>query len=244
MKSSLTIITLLVTAGRSSAAVASPGAENQAIPGQYIIQLAPDSTVESVAAHQLRVRRLARRDDASIENTFRIGGFKGYAGVFDEATIAKIADLPEVVRVEPDYIIQVPKTSNDLEARKLVIQTSGPWHLGDVSHNAAGSTSYAYDDSAGEGMVAYVLDTGIRLSHEEFEGRAMFGFNAPLNSTVQNGNNTDTDGHGTHVAGTIAGKTYGAAKKATVVDVPVFLNGIVSNRSIPFARLPILSCLT
>lgn len=228
MKTFIVVITLLLGASRSYAASVRQRSENQAIPGQYIIQLTPGSTFESVAAHQLRVRRLARRGETSFGHTFSIGEFNGYTGVFDDTAIAAIAELPEVVSVEPDYFINVPETGNGMERRDLITQSDAAWHLGDLSHNAAGSTEYVYDDIAGQGMTAYVVDTGMRLSHEEFEGRAIFGFSAPLNSTVQNGTNSDTDGHGTHVGGTIAGKTYGVAKKATVVDVKIFLDGVVS----------------
>ncbi|EHA50664.1 alkaline proteinase [Pyricularia oryzae 70-15] len=65
----------------------------------------------------------------------------------------------------------------------------------------------------------YVVDTGIRISHQEFEGRARFGFSGVTGGTAFE---EDGDGHGTHVAGTVAGKTYGVAKKAQVVAVKVF----------------------
>ncbi|KAL2204572.1 alkaline proteinase, partial [Sarocladium strictum] len=68
----------------------------------------------------------------------------------------------------------------------------------------------------------YVVDSGIRISHQEFEGRARFGYSAITSSTTYH---EDDDGHGTHVAGTVAGKTYGVAKKAQVVAVKSFSSG-------------------
>ncbi|KAK1711642.1 peptidase S8/S53 domain-containing protein, partial [Colletotrichum lupini] len=109
-----------------------------------------------------------------------------------------------------------------LSKRDLTTQASSIWSLGDLSHKAAGSTEYVYDSTAGEGTTAYVFDTGIRTSHSEFEGRASFGINGVTGSTVSPGSNSDTDGHGTHVAATIVGKTYGVAKKAKVIDIKVF----------------------
>lgn len=69
--------------------------------------------------------------------------------------------------------------------------------------------------ATGSGVTAYVIDTGILLSHPEFEGRAKFGIN------TAGGKNDDCNGHGTHVAGTIGGRVYGVAKKVNLVAVKV-----------------------
>lgn len=62
----------------------------------------------------------------------------------------------------------------------------------------------------------YVIDTGINIKHEEFEGRASWGKTMPLNDEDEDGN-----GHGTHCAGTIASRKYGVAKQANVIAVKV-----------------------
>ncbi len=77
-----------------------------------------------------------------------------------------------------------------------------------------------YDSTAGEGVVAYIIDTGIYINHTDFEGRARWGKTMPQNDVDADGN-----GHGTHCAGTIASKTYGVAKKAEVVAVKVLGSG-------------------
>jgi len=77
--------------------------------------------------------------------------------------------------------------------------------------------SFSYPDSAGAGVTAYVIDTGIRITHQDFGGRASYGYDfVDGDSTAQDGN-----GHGTHVAGTIVGTADGVAKKASVVAVRV-----------------------
>ncbi|KAF5520666.1 Alkaline protease 1 [Colletotrichum aenigma] len=194
--------------------------------GKYIIQLKPGTSPEAVTAHHNAVRSLLRRRDGAageVEKTFQIGDFNAYSGSFDDATLATISELDEVLVVEPDTLIYLEPTETPATSKRdLTTQTSSIWSLGDLSHLEAGATEYVYDESAGEGTTAYVFDTGIRLSHEEFEGRARFGINGVTGSTEQTGTNSDTSGHGTHVAGTIVGKTYGVAKKATVVDVKVF----------------------
>ncbi|MEE1756565.1 S8 family peptidase [Streptomyces sp. SP18CS02] len=92
------------------------------------------------------------------------------------------------------------------------------WGLDRIDQaDTAGDTAYAYPDGAGEGVTAYVIDTGVRVTHKDFAGRATSGFDAVDND----GNADDGNGHGTHVAGTIAGTAHGVAKKAKIVAVRV-----------------------
>ena len=75
---------------------------------------------------------------------------------------------------------------------------------------------YFYPKTSGEGVDVYIVDTGVNIAHNEFEGRARWGKTIPAGDPDKDGN-----GHGTHVAGTIGGKTYGVAKKASIVAVKV-----------------------
>ena len=204
--------------------------QDNVIPGKFIVQLKPGSSPESVSAHQLRVRGMLGRRDESIKETYQIGDFNAYSGDFDSTTAETIASLPEVLSVEPDEYIYVEKTDFDSSSKRaLTTQKGALWALGDLSHKLNGSTDYVYDDRAGQGQTAYVLDTGIRLTHTEFEStRAVWGFNGVTGSATQTGTNSDDDSHGTHVAGSIVGKVNGVAKKAKVVDVKVFSGGGVS----------------
>ena len=92
------------------------------------------------------------------------------------------------------------------------------WGLDRIDQaDTAGDSKYTYPDGAGEGVTAYVIDTGVRISHKDFEGRATHGFDAVDNDDSAD----DGNGHGTHVAGTIAGASHGVAKKAKIVAVRV-----------------------
>ncbi|KAH8752988.1 Allergen Asp f 13 [Diaporthe sp. PMI_573] len=183
----------------------------RAIPNKYIVTLKESADVEShlAWAKDVHARSLGRRDLSGVEKTFNISDFNGYSGSFDDATIEEIKASDAVAAVEADQIWSL---------YALTTQASVPsWGLGAISHKAgAGSTSYIYDSSAGSGTYAYIIDTGINAAHTDFGGRASLGYSAVSGSTA------DTVGHGTHVAGTIGGTTYGVAKSATIIAVKVF----------------------
>ncbi|GME83307.1 unnamed protein product [[Candida] boidinii] len=75
---------------------------------------------------------------------------------------------------------------------------------------------YVYDEVAGKGVTAYVIDTGVSVTHQEFDGRAKWGKTIPTDDSDVDGN-----GHGTHCAGTIGSKDYGISKNAEIVAVKV-----------------------
>jgi oryzin len=112
----------------------------------------------------------------------------------------------QVLLVEPEQMFDIASP---------VTQQSPPWGLSAISNANPPSSkaSYTYDSTAGAGTFVYVLDSGIYLQHEEFQGRAVFGADTSGVSSEKQ--------HGTLVAAIVNGVTYGVAKKATVVDVQV-----------------------
>lgn len=114
----------------------------------------------------------------------------------------------QVAYIEPDYKVSI---------NSLTSQSAAPWGLARISSREPGASEYKYDESAGEGTYAYIIDTGIFVDHPEFGGRATFGANFVNGNT----NFTDENGHGTHVAGITGSETYGVAKKVNLIAVKV-----------------------
>lgn len=147
-----------------------------------------------------------------IKHMFNVANsLKGYSGKFLPETIEAIRKNKLVKYVEHDSLVFATDFATEHDA---------PWGLARISHREPLSlgnfNKYLYDDEGGEGVTAYVIDTGTNIDHVDFEGRASWGKTIP-----QGDQDVDGNGHGTHCSGTIAGKKYGVAKKANVVAVKV-----------------------
>jgi subtilisin family serine protease len=130
---------------------------------------------------------------------------QGYAGKLPPGLAQILASDSRVALIEPDGVMSIDTT-----------QSPATWGLDRVDQRPLPlSNSFTYNN-AGAGVKAYIIDTGIRFSHSEFGGRATSG-----RDTVDGGSADDCHGHGTHVAGTVGGSTYGVAKAVSLVAVRV-----------------------
>ncbi|KAI2605584.1 alkaline proteinase [Hypoxylon sp. NC1633] len=204
--------------------------KREIIPNKYIVTLKEGISSEDFKSHlnwarDVHARSLNKRDTAGVSHEYKISNFSAYAGEFDDETLEQIKNSADVAEIEEDQVWHLFDEAPELSKRALTTQSSATWGLGTVSHRTSGSTSYIYDSTAGQNTYAYIVDTGILATHQQFGGRASLGYNAVGGSTA------DAVGHGTHVAGTIGGSTYGVAKQANIIAVKVF-QGTSSSTSI------------
>ncbi|HAV16028.1 MAG TPA: serine protease, partial [Acinetobacter nosocomialis] len=123
------------------------------------------------------------------------------------AFIEAMKKNPQVLSVENDTVVNIDATT----------QTNPDWGLDRIDQKALPlNSTYSYSQT-GTGTTAYIVDTGILSTHQEFSGRVLSGYTA-----ISDGNGTtDCNGHGTHVAGTVGGTTYGVAKNVKLVPVRI-----------------------
>jgi subtilisin family serine protease len=181
-----------------------------AVPGSYIVKLAAGGAGSQTADFSTeRINTLASRFDAKVERVFDTA-LKGFSANLSEQQAKRLAADPSVEYVEQDQVVHASAT-----------QANPPsWGLDRIDQaNLPLSKSYTYA-STGAGVNVYVVDTGVRISHQQFGGRAKNGYDFVDNDPIAQ----DGYGHGTHVAATIAGSTYGVAKGATVYGVRVLDN--------------------
>ncbi|MGX1129525.1 subtilisin family serine protease [Streptomyces glaucescens] len=177
-----------------------------AIKDSYLVTLKKSAGLKAASSEG---RDLIEQYGGSVRKTFK-SALNGYSATLSESEAKRLAADPAVASVEQNQRVSIDAT-----------QSNAPWGLDRIDQTSLPlSGTYTYPDSAGGGVTAYVIDTGVRITHSQISGRAFNGYDAvDGDTTAQDGN-----GHGTHVATTIAGSTYGVAKKAKIVAVRVLNN--------------------
>ncbi|MCW3842433.1 S8 family serine peptidase, partial [Micromonospora yasonensis] len=199
-------LTMLAAASPASAAeptgvIRSAGGAT-AVADSYLVVL-KDATVAPTQVADT-AQRLTGRHGGTVARTWR-AALRGFEVRVDARAAARMAADPAVAYVAQNHTITIAGT-----------QTNPPsWGLDRVDQrNLPLDNSYTYPSTASN-VHAYIIDTGIRTTHSDFGGRATWGTN------TADTNNTDCNGHGTHVAGTVGGSSYGLAKGVQLVAVKV-----------------------
>jgi subtilisin family serine protease len=166
---------------------------------QFIVQVEDGAALTEVVAD-------ATADGVAIDDTLS-GAVTGFIAPLDAASVAELRGREDVIAVERDKQVEFSGVQND-----------ATWGLDRIDQRALPLNSkYSYG-ATGAGVTAYVIDSGIRPAHVDFAGRIGRG------AYIDFGDGTgivDCLGHGTHVAGTIGGSTWGVAKEVTIVPVKV-----------------------
>jgi len=175
------------------------------IKNQYIVILNKDAGLPTDFA-----QNIAKQHGGKILQSYDtvLKGFAIYLP--DTAATAFVEAMkknPQVISVENDTVMKIDATT----------QSNPDWGLDRVDQKALPLNSTYSFSQTGSGTTAYIVDTGILSSHQQFSGRVQAGYTA-----ISDGKGTtDCNGHGTHVAGTVGGSTYGVAKNVSLVPVRI-----------------------
>jgi subtilisin family serine protease len=187
-----------------------------AIPNQYLVVFKTDITDEKVNTHMERLTKNIQTEtslgasevQSSVLSNFHILTLRGFSAILSKQMLEEELMSDDVQYVEADQEVHALQSCSS--------QNNAVWGLDRIGErNINLDMIYHYTTGAGSGVVAYIIDTGIYVAHNEFIGRASWGAN------FVDTNNNDCNGHGTHVAGTVGGSTYGVAKNVLLVAVKV-----------------------
>jgi subtilisin family serine protease len=203
------------------------------IPNRYIIVFEDWATDGrgNFAQTEVLAQSLSDSYNGKISHIFETA-LNGFAAEFSEKQIELLAQDPRIKYIEEDSEVYATAT-----------QTNATWGLDRIDQRDRPLNSTYNYTATGTGVNVYIIDTGIRRTHNEYGGRAFVGYDA-----IGDGQNTnDCNGHGTHVAGTVGGATYGVAKNVRLYAVRVLncsgsgttsgviagVNWVANNRTLP-----------
>lgn len=216
------VLTLTTTTAATAAPQMAPllAASPNAVANEYIVVLRSDTNLRSAASERQQVRREAAAEGGSV--MFDYGtALNGFAARLPAEALEAVRRNPAVDYIQPNDIHQ--QTSGPAPTDQLpgpaptAVQSNPPWHLDRIDQRYLPlNNQYVYTNQ-GQGVHAYILDSGIRSTHDEIDGRVVSAY-----TSIFDGNGTeDCHNHGTFVASEVGGQTYGVAKQVTLHSVRV-----------------------
>jgi subtilisin family serine protease len=182
-----------------ASAIAPLHLKKEPIANSYIVVFKPTTSAVQLS---LDMKMLKQAHNITYKYTYSTA-LRGFSAHLDSVQLAHIRSHPRVDFVEQDQIAR---------ASACEIQNNAIWGLNRISQRDINlDGTYTHPTHAGSGVDAYIFDTGVRTTHSEFKGRAFFDYKADSSWS-----NSDLNGHGTHVASTVAGALYGVAKQARI----------------------------
>ena len=212
MKIFALLVAVLASTGLASAQTPSKLRKTKdRLADRYVVVVRESSDPEAVGLEMANLFR------GRLKHVYR-GALRGFAIRIPEALVARLADDPRIAFIAEDGIVRASAT-----------QAAAPWGLDRIDQRALPLNTQYFYGADGSGVHAYIIDTGIRTTHQEFGGRAFIeadfvddDFDGDLNdignddSDSSRPDGADCNGHGTHVAATVGGQTYGVAKNVTL----------------------------
>ena len=199
----------------------------QPVEGQYIVVLKDDvalladeaSTMAGRRAPAVRdiARQMGAEHGVQVTHSYQ-NVLRGFVVRADDRALARLMMDDRVAYIEEDGVVSIKATQNN-----------ATWGLDRIDQRDRPlNGTYVYDTTASN-VYTYIIDTGVRPTHNDFGGRVISGYTA-----INDGNGSnDCNGHGTHVAGTVAGNTWGVAKGARIVPSRVLgCNGSGTNSGV------------
>jgi len=192
----------------------------KALAGSYIVVLNEGASAGAVA----------ERHGASPTHVYSTV-LNGFAAELSRGQLQQVLRDPDVKYVDEDGVVQAVQATpgsvgSSLDASAdvdpAVVQPGATWGLDKLDQQWGAGLDGGYDyTNRGLGVNAYIVDTGIRYTHQDFDGAALNRAKKGFDAVTPGGSAADCNGHGTHVAGTVGGTTYGVAKAVKLYAVRV-----------------------
>lgn len=190
------------------------------IEGRYVVIISDEPIVKNAKAAAVLEEvadQVSRMSGAKVRKKFG-KALTGFAADLTDKQVATLKKDKRILAIEQDRLMSFEAINT--------VQENVVWGLDRIDQlEAKLNRAYAYN-ATGNGITAYIVDSGIRFSHEEFGGRAILGYDVgydlyPEKRNPDYGPGVDCIGHGTHVAATVGGKLFGVAKDVQMISIKV-----------------------